>query len=291
MKKFILILIVLMFSINFQLLSQWEPPCDLGDCTGDWQEGTEEIWIANCYGCVVLVHYHYRIANCPNNIPPEEYQFHIDYWEGNYTCLQYNCWNMPNDVEFAKQVLKGFLNKISFNLVDGTIVKLSLSSCWSSDLLGPFPKSQPCPNNVYCCKSYYYVENGILHFVGDDDDQEHTGCLDWEGHNCTYICDPNGYLYKKPVQDINIDAYLTTSIIPNPNDGHFKITLNGFSKEEFTLEIYNNLGKLVYQIMINKISDTYELTLDLSKFVNGKYNLRITNESHILTNTKFIINK
>jgi len=291
LKSIFISLFVIFFLSFIKTSAQWEPPCATNDCTGDWQEGTEEVWIQSCYGCVVLVHYHYRIANCPNNNPPEEYQFHIDYFEGNYTCLQYNCWNMPNDVEFAQNVLKGFLNIISFNLQDGTIIKLSFASCWGSDLLGPFPLSQPCPNNINCCKSYYGVEGGELYYIGDDPENENTYCPEWEGHDCNYICDPNGYLYKRPVQDINIDAFLTTSIIPNPNNGNFRVTLKGFSKVKFFLEIYNNIGKLVFQETINKNSDIYELTLDLSKFVNGEYNLRITNEFQILTNNKFIIAK
>lgn len=290
MKKFILLLTVLLFSANINLFSQWEPPCDLGDCTGDWQERTDEVTIQDCIYfpyCKVIVHSHYRLATCPNQTPSQRYEFHIDYFEPNYACEV--CYYPPNDTVFARKVIRDFILKLAQELQNAPLVQISFASCWSFDLFGPFPRAQPCPNNTSCCRKFYEIEDGYVWLVGDDDDP--ASCTNWEGHECRYFCDPNGFLYKRTLLDEDLTELLTSETIPNPNIGTFEISLSGLIRGHLFVEIRDLSGKLILQKEIDKDEFEVKLHLDFQNIQNGSYQYIVSKDDHVLTSGKFIINK
>ncbi|OGU60419.1 MAG: hypothetical protein A2X64_05885 [Ignavibacteria bacterium GWF2_33_9] len=289
MKKFILLLTVLIFSANLQLYSQWVPPCDLGDCTGNWQERTDVLTIPSCPGCTVTIYSHFRLANCPNQNPTQQYQFHIDYFEGSSQC--WNCFSPPNDTAFFGSVLRAYLFNLGIELQDADVFQVSFASCWSLDLYGPFPLMQPCPNNIYCCKEWYGAEDGIVWFIGDDNIDPPPGCQDWQGITCKYFCDPNGFLYKRTIDEQDLTDYLKCEIIPNPNNGVFELKINGDERGTLYIEIFDINGKLVSHSSFTKNSIDFRTQLSLYNISNGTYNYKISNDVQLLFTGKFVINK
>lgn len=289
MKK--LRLINLIFLISTFLLaisssfSQWEPPC-VTDCTGEWQEDSIVVYTPGCVTCEITIHYHYRIANCPNNNPPEEYQFHIDSFDGSPTC--YMCWTVPNNVEFFKMVLNRFLIKIGTTLQDGIIIKISFASCWSANLFGPFPTMQPC-NNTYCCKTYYGVSGGIVWYIGDDNDPL-IQCPT-EPNDCVYICDPNGYLYKRSIDENLSSDNQKINVAPNPNNGHFSISFIENINDYLLIEIVDLKGHTVFQKTFTKEEVGKETLIDLKNLQSGTYQIILNDGYKLLGVEKIIILK
>ncbi len=83
------------------------------------------------------------------------------------------------------------------------------------------------------------------------------------------------------------------SIYPNPNDGTFTITANVktqyFASPELpTIEIYNNLGQLIYFKKINTSSGTINETIQLQNPSPGVYFVNLKNQ-HSILNNKLII--
>ncbi len=280
-------IILFVFLLQVNIFAEYETPC-FTDCTGDWLEGTKTVYTPGCVTCEITVHYHYRTANCPNNNPTEEYQFHIDYFEGNAVC--YMCWDIPDNVAFFQMILNRFLISLAAELQNATVIKVSFASCWSSDLLGPFPKMQPC-DNTYCCKDYYNIENGLIQYIGNDDNGDFMGCPTIPGINCEYICDPNGFLYKRDINGNGNEQTLNVLIIPNPNQGNFEILFSDKINNVFFLEVFNINGQSVYHTQIGPNLSSRRIKINLPNLSNGVYQTIITDDRKVILNKRNIIIK
>lgn len=74
-------------------------------------------------------------------------------------------------------------------------------------------------------------------------------------------------------------------IYPNPNEGVFTVDLSAFADQKFDLQVYNNLGQLVFK----KILDSNDInSLDLSHLQKGIYNIVFVNNQD-MTNKQVII--
>jgi len=69
------------------------------------------------------------------------------------------------------------------------------------------------------------------------------------------------------------------SILPNPSNGVFEISFPTKEKSEFTLEIFNNLGELVYKNTETAHAGQFIHTVDLSKKASGVFMLKISGHS------------
>ena len=71
----------------------------------------------------------------------------------------------------------------------------------------------------------------------------------------------------------------TLSIFPNPNEGLFQIDCKNKIGENANIQVYNNLGQLVFQKQI-KIESTF-LPLDLSSLSKGIYAIELISEKSL----------
>ena len=76
------------------------------------------------------------------------------------------------------------------------------------------------------------------------------------------------------------------SIMPNPNNGVFKIIIQNLKEENYGIEIYNTLGKKVYQRQLNPNNyGKIDLSIDISTYPKGIYIVRLFSEAGSKTKT------
>ena len=68
-------------------------------------------------------------------------------------------------------------------------------------------------------------------------------------------------------------------IIPNPNNGVFNIAIASTGVKDFPLEIYNQIGKLVYKKDITINSNKQVIPIDLSNLADGVYFISASNKT------------
>lgn len=80
----------------------------------------------------------------------------------------------------------------------------------------------------------------------------------------------------------NFDEVLTSSnasinvqVMPNPNNGQFRLNVGSFDGQQATVHIFDPIGKLVYQQRFVG-SEGYSDVVDLSRYASGTYVVRIT---------------
>ncbi len=78
-------------------------------------------------------------------------------------------------------------------------------------------------------------------------------------------------------------------ILPNPNQGQFKIQINNINDEDLNLEIFSARGEKVYQSEINKGNNNIT-RVSLQNMASGIYYLKISGNSTLITK-KIIVNQ
>jgi hypothetical protein len=68
-------------------------------------------------------------------------------------------------------------------------------------------------------------------------------------------------------------------IYPNPTNGAVQLVLNANAKDDYTLEIKNTLGQIVYQDKIMNHSGSYIKNIDLATYGKGMYFLTLSNST------------
>jgi hypothetical protein len=67
----------------------------------------------------------------------------------------------------------------------------------------------------------------------------------------------------------------TLLVYPNPSTGIIHLTINNLEGKKVELSILNVIGSVVYRETVNELNDRYTKTLDLSKFANGLYYVKL----------------
>jgi len=84
----------------------------------------------------------------------------------------------------------------------------------------------------------------------------------------------------------NINSIENLKIFPNPSNGH--ITISNINNIELkTIEVYSVLGKLVKQVQLTQNSS--KINLDLSKFNNGIYLVKLLSNNGVSKIEKLLI--
>jgi hypothetical protein len=68
-------------------------------------------------------------------------------------------------------------------------------------------------------------------------------------------------------------------IYPNPSTGIIHLTINNLEGKRVELSILNVIGSVMYRETLTELNDRYTKTLDLSKFANGLYYVKLEAES------------
>ncbi|MBI5541974.1 MAG: DUF2271 domain-containing protein [Bacteroidia bacterium] len=98
-----------------------------------------------------------------------------------------------------------------------------------------------------------------------------------DANGCTSTSNTLAYIYN----GINENSLNSSfSIFPNPSNGIINISFNkAFSNEQISIEDYT--GRIIYNETINQNNGSVK-TIDLSKYSNGIYFLKVNNEKHTL---------
>lgn len=68
-------------------------------------------------------------------------------------------------------------------------------------------------------------------------------------------------------------------VYPNPSTGIVHIAINGFEGRKLELRVLNVIGTVMYRETLTELNDRYTRTLDLSKFANGLYYIKLESDT------------
>lgn len=89
------------------------------------------------------------------------------------------------------------------------------------------------------------------------------------------------------ISEITTDEETGLHIYPNPTDGSFIISWSGHPDDENTIEIYNQIGQVIFKINNNCKDGNCQEEINLSQFANGIYIVTVLNNKSY-TSTKLI---
>lgn len=67
----------------------------------------------------------------------------------------------------------------------------------------------------------------------------------------------------------------TLLVYPNPSTGIVHLTINNLQGKKVQLSVLNVIGSVMYRETLTEMNDRYTKMLDLSKFANGLYYVRL----------------
>ena len=84
-------------------------------------------------------------------------------------------------------------------------------------------------------------------------------------------------LLKGPHQTITRPSLddKTLVVYPNPSTGIVHLTISGLEGRKVEVSIINVIGTVMYHETVTELNDRYTKMLDLSKFANGLYYVRL----------------
>ena len=87
----------------------------------------------------------------------------------------------------------------------------------------------------------------------------------------------------------NLDPEEPISIIPNPNDGNFSVSLNNEFTGNLKIQLYDITGKLIFTKEYKDASNHIEI-YEFSKFAKGNYMMKLTNSRNLTKALNLSIN-
>ena len=93
-----------------------------------------------------------------------------------------------------------------------------------------------------------------------------------------------------PVSVNNREAGQTFEIYPNPNNGQFNIKLENLKPDEYSIEIYNGIGSLVWKQENVRMDGSYSTPVNLKDFPAGIYSVALRNKANSLIRKVIILN-
>lgn len=75
-----------------------------------------------------------------------------------------------------------------------------------------------------------------------------------------------------------IENPYSLTVYPNPNNGVFTISFNADGKSKYQLELYNDIGQVVFTVEIDNYSGVYNKPVDLGAYARGVYTISLTSK-------------
>ena len=75
------------------------------------------------------------------------------------------------------------------------------------------------------------------------------------------------------------DENKTLLVYPNPSTGIVHLTINNLQGKKVELTVLNVIGSVLYRETLTELNDRYTKMLDLSKFANGLYYVRLESDN------------
>jgi hypothetical protein len=72
----------------------------------------------------------------------------------------------------------------------------------------------------------------------------------------------------------------TLVVYPNPSTGIVHLTINNQQGKKVELSVLNVIGSVMYRETLTELNDRYTKMLDLSKFANGLYYVRLESDNN-----------
>ena len=79
----------------------------------------------------------------------------------------------------------------------------------------------------------------------------------------------------RPFQPTKPGDEKTLLVYPNPSTGIVHLTINNLQGKKVELSVLNVIGTVMYRETLTELNDRYTKMLDLSKFANGLYYVRL----------------
>jgi len=67
----------------------------------------------------------------------------------------------------------------------------------------------------------------------------------------------------------------TLVVYPNPSTGIVHLTINGLEGRKVEVSVLNVIGTIMYHETLTELNERYTKTLDLSRFANGLYYVKL----------------
>lgn len=71
----------------------------------------------------------------------------------------------------------------------------------------------------------------------------------------------------------------TLLVYPNPSTGIVHLTINNLQGKKIELSVLNVIGSVLYHETVTEFNEKYSRTLDLSRFANGLYYVRLESDN------------
>lgn len=80
---------------------------------------------------------------------------------------------------------------------------------------------------------------------------------------------------SRPGQQAKPGDDKTLLVYPNPSTGIVHLTINNLQGKKVQLSVLNVIGSVMYRETLTEMNDRYTKMLDLTKFANGLYYVRL----------------
>lgn len=149
------------------------------------------------------------------------------------------------------------------------------------------PQLGNSPRKVMICHRTHGVNQSVQIEVSQNAVPAHLAHGDCLG-SCTPLC---GLAFKNIQHDHNDFEHEEEAmrIYPNPNNGEFEIELLNWKDETAVVEIYDQLGKLIYTE--NPIQAAQHINLNLDYLSSGIYYVKVNLNQEVLGTSKIVIEK
>ena len=77
----------------------------------------------------------------------------------------------------------------------------------------------------------------------------------------------------RPTRPVADDRTLV--VYPNPSAGLVHLTISGQEGKRLEIQVLNVIGTVVFREFLTELNDRYTKTLDLSRFANGLYYVKL----------------
>lgn len=144
--------------------------------------------------------------------------------------------------------------------------------------------------SIYSAQTAAFFQSHFIDFFPGYPEQANFILKD---DNAIYLAGHGGYqmntLYLAKVDLDNVATSTGSSMMaieetlktyPNPNDGNFNVAFNSLEVSDYTLEIHNTLGQIVYTEKLNMFSGKYTKKLSVVEYGKGVYTITLTNSNN-----------
>lgn len=156
------------------------------------------------------------------------------------------------------------------------LVKNSVDSVWAKVVVGNFHYWLNISSASTSTPSYAYISQGYGPIV---DIEYYTNTTNIYRITWNTI----------PLSTNSISAGNDLNVFPNPNNGEFDMTMNVANNNDYTIEISNVLGQVIYSETLKDFSGKYTKHLDLNTYGEGLYMVSVFDKTGLVKTTKISI--